>query len=106
MDEPDWEYEHELALLEEDLKLIADRLRADETKKMVNAIEVGQSIPRTDRADESQAERQAAVAGTCRVCAQSTVTGHVGCGPLDIPGSRFLSGGAVFDQGEESVSSD
>ncbi|OCF39288.1 protein SEY1 [Kwoniella heveanensis CBS 569] len=35
----DWEYEHELALLDEDLKLIADRCRADETKKMVNAIE-------------------------------------------------------------------
>ena len=38
--ESDWEYEHELTLLEDDLKLIADQLRADETKKMVNAIEV------------------------------------------------------------------
>ena len=41
MEDADWEHEHELALLEEDLRLIADRLRADETKKMVNAIEVG-----------------------------------------------------------------
>ena len=41
MEDADWEYEHELALLEEDLRLIADRLRADETKKMINAIEVG-----------------------------------------------------------------
>jgi len=37
----DWEYEHELALLEDDLRLIADQIRADETKKMVNATEVG-----------------------------------------------------------------
>jgi len=43
VEETDWEYEHELALLEEDLKLIADQLRADETKKMVNATEV--SLP-------------------------------------------------------------
>lgn len=40
MDETDWEYENELALLEEGLTLIADKCRADETKKMVNAIEV------------------------------------------------------------------
>jgi hypothetical protein len=40
VDETDWEYEHEMELLEEDLRLIADRLRADETKKMVNAVEV------------------------------------------------------------------
>lgn len=40
VEETDWEYEHELALLDEDLKLIADKCRADETKKMVNAIEV------------------------------------------------------------------
>lgn len=40
VEETDWEYENELALLDEDLKLIADKCRADETKKMVNAIEV------------------------------------------------------------------
>ncbi|KGB78728.1 protein SEY1 [Cryptococcus deuterogattii 99/473] len=39
VEETDWEYENELALLDEDLKLIADKCRADETKKMVNAIE-------------------------------------------------------------------
>ncbi|WVQ81742.1 protein SEY1 [Cryptococcus sp. DSM 104549] len=39
VEDTDWEYEHELALLEEDLKHIADRCRADETKKMVNTIE-------------------------------------------------------------------
>ncbi len=40
VEDTDWEYEHELKLVEEDLRLIADRLRADETKKLVNAIEV------------------------------------------------------------------
>mgnify|MGYP006876479169 CR=1 FL=1 len=40
VEETDWEYEHELNAVDEDLKLIADRLRADETKKMVNATEV------------------------------------------------------------------
>jgi NACalpha-BTF3-like transcription factor len=37
----DWQYEDELELLRDDIKLIADQCRADETKKMVNAIEVG-----------------------------------------------------------------
>ena len=41
IEETDWEYEHELELLEEGLRLIADKCRADETKKMVNTIEVG-----------------------------------------------------------------
>ena len=40
VDGTDWTDEQELLALEEDLKIIADRLRADETKKMVNAIEV------------------------------------------------------------------
>lgn len=40
MEDTDWEYENELAQLDEDLKLIADKCRADETKKMVNAVEV------------------------------------------------------------------
>lgn len=40
VEDTDWEYEHELKLVEEDLRLIADRLRADETKKLVNATEV------------------------------------------------------------------
>ncbi|ODN80608.1 protein SEY1 [Cryptococcus amylolentus CBS 6039] len=39
VEETDWEFEHELALLDEDLKIIADKCRADETKKMVNLIE-------------------------------------------------------------------
>jgi hypothetical protein len=40
VDDTDWEYEHELGLVDDDLMHIADKCRADETKKMVNAIEV------------------------------------------------------------------
>lgn len=43
----EWQYEDELALLRDDLKLIADQCRVDETKKMVNAIEVRRAIPLT-----------------------------------------------------------
>lgn len=35
----DWQYDDELHLLREDIHLIADQLRADETKKMVTVIE-------------------------------------------------------------------
>ncbi|KAI0779450.1 root hair defective 3 GTP-binding protein [Fomes fomentarius] len=35
----DWTYEEELALLREEARIVADQLRKDETKKMVNVIE-------------------------------------------------------------------
>ena len=35
-----WEWEEELRLLREEVQLVADHLRKDETKKMINAIEV------------------------------------------------------------------
>ena len=38
-----WEHDNELALLDEDLAFIGDQRRSDETKKMVNAIEVRSS---------------------------------------------------------------
>lgn len=53
VDETDWEYEHEQTLVDEDLKLIADKLRADETKKMVNAVEVGRDCGLADRSERS-----------------------------------------------------
>lgn len=37
--ETDWQYEDEYELLKEDITLIADQCRSDETKKMVNVIE-------------------------------------------------------------------
>ena len=41
LDDVDWSWEDELALLQEELSSVADQCRKDETKKMVNAIEVG-----------------------------------------------------------------
>ena len=35
-----WQWEEELRLLQDEIQSIADQLRKDETKKMVNAIEV------------------------------------------------------------------
>ena len=36
----DWSYEEELGLLREEARVVADQCRKDETKKMVNVIEV------------------------------------------------------------------
>lgn len=44
IEETDWEFEQELSSVDEDLKLIADKLRADETKKLVNQTEVSQRV--------------------------------------------------------------
>jgi len=35
-----WQWEEELRLLREEVRLVADQLRKDETKKMINTIEV------------------------------------------------------------------
>ena len=35
-----WQWEEELRLLQEEIRSVADQLRKDETKKMVNTIEV------------------------------------------------------------------
>lgn len=39
-DTADWSYEEELELLKEEVQSVADQCRKDETKKMVNLIEV------------------------------------------------------------------
>lgn len=36
----EWQFEDEYELVQEDIGLIADQCRSDETKKMVNLIEV------------------------------------------------------------------
>lgn len=43
-EEATWNWEEELGLLKEEVKNVADQLRKDETKKMVNAIEVSRRI--------------------------------------------------------------
>ena len=40
----DWSYDEEYSLFQEEIQLVADQCRKDETKKMVNSIEVGLSI--------------------------------------------------------------
>lgn len=40
----DWQYDDEFELLKEDISLIADQCRSDETKKMVNVIEARLSL--------------------------------------------------------------
>ena len=44
--ETDWTYADELDLLKDDITIIADQLRADETKKMLAVIEVRRCIIR------------------------------------------------------------
>ena len=46
----DWSYEEELGLLREEARVVADQCRKDETKKMVNVIEVGLPPPCSDLA--------------------------------------------------------
>lgn len=41
-----WQWEEELRLLRDEIQSVADQLRKDETKKMVNAIEVCNGSPR------------------------------------------------------------
>jgi hypothetical protein len=91
IDETDWEYEHETKLVDEDLKLIADRLRADETKKMVNAVEVGSWPACLLICALTAAECQATIAGACRGRTQSTEAGYVGQNPVDLRGGDELS---------------
>ena len=40
-----WQWEEELRMLRDEIQSVADQLRKDETKKMVNAIEVCYSSP-------------------------------------------------------------
>jgi hypothetical protein len=44
IDGVNWSYEEEYSLFREEIQLVADQCRKDETKKMVNAIEVGLSV--------------------------------------------------------------
>lgn len=45
LEDTDWSYEEEFGLLSEEVKSVADQCRKDETKKMVNLIEVSRVFP-------------------------------------------------------------
>jgi hypothetical protein len=44
LEETDWSWEDELELLRDEVRQVADQCRKDETKKMINSIEVRRSI--------------------------------------------------------------
>lgn len=44
VEDTDWSYDEEYGLLQEEVKSVADQCRKDETKKMVNLIEVGDDL--------------------------------------------------------------
>ena len=89
-----WEHEHELALLDEDLALIGDQRRSDETKKMVNAIEVCPQLT-------SAAISQEAVAGASRSCPGQAFTQDVGRCAGQVPGRQEVWREDVLGEGEE-----
>ena len=83
----DWSYEEEFGLLTEEVKSVADQCRKDETKKMVNVIEVG-SILFSEMFSSlivSTAELQEAGLGARRAFPQQTITRHVGQRPHSLP---------------------
>ena len=62
-----WEWEEELRLLRDEIQAVADQLRKDETKKMVNAIEVCDGSPScVGILTGYVAQFQEANLGTCR----------------------------------------
>ena len=46
LEDTDWEWQDELDLLREDIRSVSDQCRADETKKIVNQIEVCSTLLR------------------------------------------------------------
>lgn len=85
----DWTYEEELGLLREEARIVADQLRKDETKKMVNVIEVCRLIhfmfSNQYLSVVTIAQRQEADFGACRSLPQSAYTRFVGQGAEGLP---------------------
>ena len=88
VEETDWEHEHELALLDEDLAVIGDQRRSDETKKMVNAIEVScfHCLSMCAYVLKIPAIHQEATARTGRSRPRQAVSQDVGRCAREIPG--------------------
>lgn len=97
--ETSWQHDDELALLREDVKLIGAQLRADETKKMVNAnernirkqladpVEVALAKPRPEMWDDVMRafkEVQDRALETYRKKAHSESPGVTGCAQEDV----------------------
>lgn len=88
VEETEWNYEEELTLLKEEIKSVAGQCRKDETKKMVNLIEV--RLPDHDRATRDSpvggiAQFQEANIGACRGTPEQAGNGPVGQNPHSLP---------------------
>ena len=83
----DWSYEEELGLLREEARTVADQCRKDETKKMVNVIEVRSYLEYTLAVLSVlvAAQLQEANLGASRNIPEQAVTGHVGQDSQDLP---------------------
>lgn len=88
LEDTDWVWEDELELLREEVKAVSDQCRADETKKMVNQIEVRIRIrsavfPQTYSTSSapSTAELQEANFRPCRGAPQCSIGTYVGRSP-------------------------
>ena len=68
LEDTDWSWEDELVSLKEEIGSVADQCRKDETKKMINQIEVNCSTYLFESiANESTAEYQEAYLRTCGI---------------------------------------
>jgi hypothetical protein len=80
----EWGYAEELALLQEEIRSVADQCRRDETKKMINAIEVSAvtcSCATFLFLPCPTAQLQEADLGACGTEPQQSGTGYVGQDP-------------------------
>lgn len=109
-EEATWNWEEELGLLKEEVRNVADQLRKDETKKMVNAIEVSSSgiVSRRSwilsaNASVWIAELQEADRGASGASAHEGRAEHVGRNPAHIPNLSDQGGKRVPHEGEECV---
>ena len=91
LEDTDWVWEDELELLREEISSVSDHFRADETKKMINSIEVGGFITfcGEDRLKGllfsfPKAQFQETDFRTCRIAPQFRFGRHVGQGAYSL----------------------
>ena len=87
VDGTDWSWEEEAELLKEEVQSVADQCRKDETKKMVNVIEVRSYLEYTLAVLSVlvAAQLQEANLGASRNIPEQAVTGHVGQDSQGLP---------------------
>lgn len=103
VEETDWTYEDEYALLKDEMKSVADQCRKDETKKMINAIEVFPIFPLHAMSLNwpLSAHLQEADLRTCRSAPQQTCSGNVGQCPAELQGNTGEGRSIIPRKGHE-----